>query len=213
MYYSQSNQDKYLEEEIFKGFKNGFFVDVGANDGITINNTLYFEKEHNWTGMNIEPLSFVFDKLLQNRPNCINLNYAICNENGYADFICNEGYTEMLSGLKDTYDERHNQRREKENIIYKSTTKQIKVKTKRLEDLFEENNVKHINFISIDVEGAEFEVIKSINFEKVFIDVIVFENNYDDRSFPIIQYLKEKGFSLRTLKYDIVMINKQSQFF
>jgi hypothetical protein len=43
MFYSQYGQDKYLETNIFKGYKNGFYVDVGAHDGIIINNTLYFE--------------------------------------------------------------------------------------------------------------------------------------------------------------------------
>ena len=45
MFYSQCNQDKYLELNIFKGFKNGVFVDVGAHDGLSINNTYYFEKK------------------------------------------------------------------------------------------------------------------------------------------------------------------------
>ena len=44
MFYSQDGQDQYLEKNIFKNFKNGFFVDVGAHDGVSINNTLYFEK-------------------------------------------------------------------------------------------------------------------------------------------------------------------------
>ena len=44
MFYSQDNQDKNLETYIFKGYKNGFFIDVGAHNGKTINNTLYFEE-------------------------------------------------------------------------------------------------------------------------------------------------------------------------
>ena len=54
MFNSQDNQDMYLENNIFKGYKNGFYVDVGAHDCISINNTLYFEKNNNWTGINIE---------------------------------------------------------------------------------------------------------------------------------------------------------------
>ena len=63
MFYSQDNQDSYLENNIFKGYKNGFYVDVGAHDGVSINNTLYFEK-NNWSGINIEPIKKVFDNLV-----------------------------------------------------------------------------------------------------------------------------------------------------
>ena len=68
MYTSQDKQDKYLEENVFKGYKGGVFVDVGAHDGVSINNTLYFEKYNGWTGINIEPIKEVYDKLLINRP-------------------------------------------------------------------------------------------------------------------------------------------------
>jgi hypothetical protein len=56
MYYSQDKQDKFLEENIFKGYKNGIFIDVGAHDGVNLNNTLYFESNNNWSGINIEPI-------------------------------------------------------------------------------------------------------------------------------------------------------------
>lgn len=45
MYYSQYQQDEYLENNIFKEYKYGFFMDIGAHDGISFNNTLYFEKK------------------------------------------------------------------------------------------------------------------------------------------------------------------------
>ena len=63
MFNSQFDQDKYLETFVFKGYKNGFYVDVGAHDGVSINNTLYFEKYNNWTGINIEPIKIIFDRL------------------------------------------------------------------------------------------------------------------------------------------------------
>jgi len=212
MYNSQDNQDKYLEENIFKGYKNGTFVDVGASDGITINNTLYFEKYNNWTGINIEPIKSLYDQLIINRPNSININCAICNSHGYKDFLCNKGYTELISGLKDTFDERHLNRLNKENAEYESTTEIIKVETQQLKTIFEENYITHVNYLSIDVEGAEFEVIKSIDFDKVFIDIIGFENNYCDNSIPIIKYLEDKNYVMIYQCLDIFMINKMSIF-
>ena len=212
-FYSQDSQDMYLEKTIFKGYKNGFFVDVGAHDGVSINNTLHFEKYNNWKGINVEPIKKVYDKLVNNRPNSINLNLAVCNNDGETEFLCNTGYTEMISGIKDNFDSRHWQRLQNENKIMGSTTEIIKVNTKKLETICHENNISHINYLSIDVEGAEFEVIKSINFDKVFIDVIGFENNYDDNSVPIIKYLEDKNYVMIHKSLDIFMIHRQSIFY
>jgi uncharacterized protein YkvS len=87
--------------------------------------------------------------------------------------------------------------------------------TKKLETIFNENNIKHVNYISIDVEGGEFDVIKSINFNKVFIDVIGFENNYNDVSVPIVTYLESKNFEVCQCEssMDIFMINRSSVYF
>jgi len=81
-----------------------------------------------------------------------------------------------------------------------------------METICDEYNVKHIHYLSIDVEGAEFDVIKSINFDKVFIDVIGFENNYNDVSLPIIRYLESKNYVVFNISLDIFMINKDSVF-
>jgi FkbM family methyltransferase len=213
MFNSQDNQDRFLETYVFKGYKNGFYVDVGAHDGTTINNTLYFEKQNKWTGINIEPIKTVFDKLVSNRPNNNNINCAVCNKDGETEFVCNTGYTEMISGIKDTFDLRHWKRLNYENEKMGATTEIIRVNTKKLETILDENKVSHINYLSIDVEGAEFEVIKSINFDKVFIDVIGFENNYNDTSIPIVEYLQTKNFITIYKALDIFMINKNSIFY
>jgi FkbM family methyltransferase len=213
MFYSQHKQDEYLENNIFKGYKNGFYVDVGAHDGVSLNNTLFFEKTHNWKGINIEPNKNVFDKLITNRPHNINLNLAVCNNDGETDFLSNTGYTEMLSGIKNTFDDRHLQRLYRENIQMGGYTQLIKVNTKKLETIFDLYNISQIHYLSIDVEGAEFEVIKSINFNKVFIHIIAFENNFNDTSSPIILFLQNNNFTFIHKSLDIFMININSPFY
>jgi len=155
----------------------------------------------------------VYNKLVINRPKCININCAIDEKNGQADFIYNKGYTEMISGLKSQYDARHFNRLHMENIQYNSSTEIIKIPTRTLSSIFEELNIHSVNYLSIDVEGAEFSVVKSIDFDKVFIDVIGFENNYNDASVPIIKYLEDKGFNRINIEcMDIFMVNKKSKF-
>jgi FkbM family methyltransferase len=217
MFHSQEGQDKLLETFFFRGFKNGVFMDVGAYDGKTINNTLFFEETHGWTGVNVEPIKKVYDQLVQNRPGCINLNVACSDKDGKASFICNDGYTTMISGLKDNYDPRHLNRLNYELQIHGGTTETIEVDTMRIETICDTYNINHINYLSIDVEGSEMAVIQGINFDKLFIDIIGFENNFQNTSDPIIKYLYTKGYV--TLKFpnnecnvDIFMVNRHSKF-
>jgi hypothetical protein len=119
----------------------------------------------------------------------------------------------MISGLKSYYDPRHYDRLVYENNMTGSKSEIIHIETRKLSTVLEQTNTKHINYLSIDVEGAEFSVIKSIDFDKVFIDVIGFENNYNDNSVPIIEYLQNKGFiRINTQSMDIFMIHKDSKF-
>ncbi len=214
-YYSQDGQDRILEELFFKGHKNGFFMDVGAYDGKTINNTLHFEEEHQWTGINVDANKTMFDRLKVNRPKCINI-YAACTEKeGIAEFIVNDGYTDAISGLKEHYDPRHLNRLNWELQYYGGSTSTVLVPTTRIETICDQYNVKRINYLSIDVEGGEMAVIQGINFDKVFIDVIGFENNYDDVSVPIVAYLETKGYIVVPMKnknIDIFMVHKDSEF-
>ncbi len=205
--YSQENQDIMIDHMVFKGHTDGFYVDIGAHDGITYNNTLYFNKNHNWRGINIEPNYEIYKRLKVNRPNDININCAIANYNGMGEFIKVGGESEMISGLTSTYDDRHYERMKRETDIYET----IKVSIYRLQSILDMFDITHINYLSIDVEGGEFEVIKSIDFNKVMIDVIGFENNYFDKSIEIVEYLNN-DFIIIHLGLDIIMLNKKSKF-
>lgn len=90
-YFSQYQQDKFLDEHIFQGKENGFFKDIGAHDGITMNNTYYFEQHRNWRGICIEPIPKVCRKLDLNR-SCIKINGCIAQRSDKSNFLRIEGY-------------------------------------------------------------------------------------------------------------------------
>ena len=212
-FHSQDRQDELLERRIFRGFKRGVFVDVGAHDGVTFNNTLYFEETHGWSGINVEANPKVFAQLRENRPHATNVQCAVDEENGTTLFLLNDGHTEMISGIKKHYDQRHLHRLSQENKAHRSRTSEIEVPTRRLDGLLAEHAIKNVNYLSIDVEGAELSVVKSIDFTQVFFDVIGFENNYKDSSGPIVQYLEARGFQrLDWGGLDVFMIHRQSLF-
>lgn len=214
-YYSQIEQDKYLNETVFKNYKNGTFVDVGAHDGISLSNSYYLEKYRHWNGICIEPMPDTFNKLRVNRPSILSLNIAIDETEGEADFILNSGYTEMLSGLANKIDNSHLERINSENNKFGGQSQTIRVKTSPLQNILDKYQLRHINYLSIDVEGAEFSVLKSINYNSTFIDVIDFEHNYSPIKAEIISFLENKGFVVvpKDFKWDCMMINKYSSFF
>lgn len=211
--YSQYGQEVYLDRKIFKGFTNGYFVDVGAYDGVKFSNTYFFEKDRNWSGINIEPNAPVYQKLTVNRPTSINIQCAIdIDDGGELEFISNTGRTDVLSGLQKYYNPKHQKRLDKELSTHGGDTTIVKVPTRRLDSVFRDNNVKHVHLLSIDVEGAEDVVLRSINFDEVFIDVIMFEDNYKT-SAAIIHYLRKHGYVVVNKHADIYMIHKKSQFY
>jgi len=86
MYYGQFELDKVLNEEIFKDAIGGFFMECGAYDGIEESTCYSFERNLVWTGINIEPVPKIFEKLCKNRPSSINLNVALSNTEKKAIF-------------------------------------------------------------------------------------------------------------------------------
>lgn len=213
MYHSQEKQDFLLDQFVFQGYKRGVFVEVGAWDGLAYSNTLFFEKERKWTGLTIEAHPDRYEELKQNRPNTTHLNVAVNDVNGMVDFLTISGSTGMLSGIKSQYDPRHLRRIENETQQLNTTCTTIPVVSKRLDTIFSECNVQRVHYLSIDVEGSEFNVIRSIDFEKVYIDVIGFENNYADKSSVIVEYLKTKGYVKAPIEsIDIFMIHVGSPF-
>ena len=69
-FYSQCNEDKILYEKYFKNYtRPGTFLEMGAIDGIRYSNTLYYELNHGWTGILIEPHPIEYMYLLKNRSN------------------------------------------------------------------------------------------------------------------------------------------------
>ena len=213
MYYSQVKQDEILDKEVFKGYKRGIFVEIGAWDGVCFSNTLFFEKERNWRGINIEPLPDKYADLVKNRPTAINLNIAVNDVEEETEFLAISGNTGMLSGIRTNYDARHLERIEKETTELKTTASTLRIQTRRIDSIFREDNVRRVHYLSIDAEGSEMNIIRSIDFDFTYIDVIGFENNYTDKTLPIITYLEGKGYTKLPFKSDdVFMIRVNSPF-
>ena len=211
-YYSQSGQDRYLDTQVFQGYRRGVFVEIGAWDGVDLSNTAFFERERSWTGLVVEPLPDRYQTLITQRK-CKTANVAISDVDGEAEFLALSGPTSMLSGIVSNYDPRHVDRINREAEQLNATKTILKVPTRRLDSLFREHNLQRIHYLSVDVEGSEFQVLKSIDFNAIYIDVIGFENNYPDKTTEIVDYLRGRGYvDLQVGRDDYLMIHGRSPF-
>ena len=184
---SQSGQDKILKDHFFKDKKKGFFVEIGAFDGITGSNCFYFENIQTWDGIAVEGSKIQFSKLKKNRK-CKLFNEAISSKENEVEFMeVQEGLTQM-SGIND------------ENYIAKeiidkdtnSKVEKFKTKTVTFEKIIPNNNI--IDYLSLDIEGGEMDILESINFNKYKIKVISVENNRPDK-INFDSFFKKKNYS------------------
>lgn len=205
-YHSQYKQDQFLNENVFKGMTGGFFLEMGADDGIAGSNTLFFEQELGWSGICVEPRKEAYTKLVKNRK-CLTANVGIALENKEKDFLEIKGYGEQTSGIRDYMDERHIERVRKELAEKGGSAEVVTVSCITLNDLFKQFKIARIDYFSLDTEGGEFELLRSIDYSKIKIRCISVENNYHEPH--IEKFLKTKGYQkLTTLGIDEIYILK-----
>jgi len=172
--YSQCGEDLFLLGNYFSNKKHGVFIELGALDGILYSNTKLFEDNFGWTGILIEPHPLKYQALKQNRPNCFLFNDLVSNSTEELNFkYFLDGYS-PVSGVEKTlskhhYDEYYNNEDKKQHA-----QSEILLKTRTLSDIIKSTNLDHIDFMSLDVEGHEYEVLLSFDFS-IQIDVILIE--------------------------------------
>ena len=204
-FYSQIEQDKYYIENIINYKPNGVFLEIGAYDGITGSNTYFLEKNLNWEGIIIECNPIMVQKCREYR-NCIICDKAIYKEsNKEIEIIIPEGKEivggkEQLAGIKE-YIKPESLNAFKDSYKQQKT---INVKTININDLLEQNNIYEIDYVSLDIEGYELEVLKSWDFKNFRVKYLTIEHgNVARYQKEIREFLLTKGFSFsRNNKWD-----------
>jgi len=199
-YYSQINQDRIADFALSRKTK-GVFLDIGAHDGITFSNTYFFEKERGWTGICIDPNPDVFQKLVANR-HCICENCAIAIEEKQMVYRKVTGHylSEMLGGIVEFMDAEHIERINKEVATHAEySIEDIPVECKRLDKLLDKYSVDEIDYLSIDTEGAEYEILQSLDFDKLNIRLMSVERNKDSQ---VHNLLGSKGYRYCSSGFD-----------
>lgn len=155
-YYSLDNLDQKIEK--YLNYRNGFFVELGANDGVNQSNTLYFERNKNWKGLLIEPYLPNYLKCIKNRSS---KNYFFCNacvsfnyKKAFVKLIYNNLMTIPVGVESDLRNQDYEVNRQ---FIFGAPAI-------TLNKLLQKSNApEKIDLLSLDVEGGEIEVLKGIN--------------------------------------------------
>jgi len=190
--------------ELLGNKKNGVFFDIGANDGVTISNSLYFEKQLGWRGVAVEPIPGVFEKLASNR-SCHLVKGCVAPKAGHAQFVELTGNTNMLSTLQKNNRGLISRRIRKNMQRWQGQLRTIEVECFTFHDLAQRFAIQEIDFLSVDTEGEELEILKSIDFDQHPVSVISVENCYYKNS--IRKHLEANGFILLgTFKVDEIYL-------
>jgi FkbM family methyltransferase len=187
MSYSQLGQDI----EVIKFYNNkesGFFIEIGASDGIYFSNTYLLETNYKWKGICCEPIPNNFEKLVKNRPNSICYKEAVYNQSGLTLEFDIANQCDMLSGISEHID------RHKYTVDQNKTS--IEVHTISLLDVLNRANApSFIEYMSLDTEGSELEILKHFDFEKYTFGLIDVEHNHiEPRRSEIRNLLLSKGY-------------------
>jgi len=164
---SQNGQDLIVLD--FLDYKtDGYFVEFGATDGVNMSNSYLLETKFNWKGILGEPAKIYHHKLINNRNVEIETN-LVWSKSG--DELL---FNETSSALTSTIDSFSNS-----DFNKRITKNKYKIETISLNDLLKKYNApKKIDYLSIDTEGSEYEILSNFNFNEYDIRVITCEHNF-----------------------------------
>ena len=192
---SQLGQELWVLEQT--GYKReGFFVEFGATDGISFSNTWLLEKEFAWRGICAEPNPKFLEELARNR-SCITSNACIGGKTGdRVNFVFADAYGGMQQHL--TLD-KHSDKRTAYLDLWGSKT----LETISLHDFLTQHGAPHdIDYMSIDTEGSEYEILKSFPFDQWNIRLLTIEHNHSPQHANIRALMKRHGYHYVEKKWD-----------
>jgi len=169
-------------DELFHQKRHGFFVELGAFNGIDHSNTAFFEFYRNWKGILIEPSFQCYEQCVMNRPNstCV---HAACVSSEYTSDTIDGDFNNItmasVGGARLNSD--------------KNT--HVRVPAMTLESIFDKVEAPSIDFLSLDAEGYELEILKGLNFVKyrpIYMLIEVYRHEYDS----ILSYLEKHDYEL-----------------
>ena len=167
-FHSQFGEDKFVHDKLLCNMQGaGTFLELGGRDGLLHSNSLYFERCLGWRGVMLEAKSGEYQQLCKNRPNAIGWNMAAgCA--GVQDMQFKGFSNSGSSGLVDFMSEKHDKR-------WNHGAPTLTVKCGSIGEVLRLSGIEHLNFFSLDVEGAELMVMQTMDWS-ISVDVLIYEH-------------------------------------
>ncbi len=185
--YAQNREDLILAGFFPQGYK-GFYVDVGANDPEIDSVTKIFY-QNGWTGLNIEPIRSHFEALQTERKKDFNENIGIATRAGTLKL------REYLGSGLSTFSETMKREYQQNPTGFTESYKDYEVPVETLQSVFSRNKVTKIDFMKVDVEGYEYDVLASNNWHKYRPKVLCIEANHIEKDWRPM--LIDTGYELK----------------
>ena len=173
--------------DYFKNKKNGFYVDVGCHHPICINNTYLLYKQK-WSGINIDVSQFSIDLFNYMRPQDLNYNCAISNKNKIVKLFYQKEFSQ-LSTIKSI----------QAKTVFQGNIKEKDIQAFSLNEILKRDKYKNtkIDFLNIDVEGADLDVLEGLSFDKFKPELICLEiHDKEVKKSKIYNFLANKNYEL-----------------
>jgi FkbM family methyltransferase len=182
---AQLGQDLFVLSELNLK-RNGFFVEFGATNGVDLSNTLLLEKEFGWNGILAEPAR-CWHSALKNNRNCHIESRCVWSSSGSVLTFSEAEWAELSTVSTFKSSDHHKKSREHSHTY--------NVETISLLDLLKFYNAPQaIDYLSIDTEGSEFEILSAFDFEKYHFGFISCEHNFTPAREQILQLLTSHGY-------------------
>ena len=182
----------------FINYEAGFFVEIGAGDGVYLSNTYYFEKTLGWRGVLVDPVLHHHLNCLTYRPKSVPFLCAATNFDNHSEYVKLKygGYSTLIQGSQtDILDTQQHINDAASYIPSNNAGVEFIAPLRTMTEILDSANAPEvIDFFSLDVEGNELEVLQGIDFARYRIKWLLIESREVTR---ISSYLESFQFILR----------------
>ncbi|WJR66044.1 FkbM family methyltransferase [Neorhizobium sp. CSC1952] len=185
--FSQLHQDSWIVSET-NGKRDGFFVEIGAFDGTSLSNTLLLERDYGWSGILVEPNPAFTIPILSTRKAKLCTQPVDSQSGNSVTMLFVTEKPEISAINRVAYNDMNSEQRKKDHV-------QIEMQTISLLDLLIKFNAPEvIDYISIDTEGNEFDILENFDFQRFDIRFFSLEHNFTEAEAKLDNLMRKNGY-------------------